>query len=45
MNAVNKDLFIPNVEKNAVFDMHKQTQETICIHHFFYIYRHNHFEY
>lgn len=35
MNAVNKDLFIPNVEKNAVFDMHKQTQETTCIHHFF----------
>lgn len=36
MNAVNKDLFIPNIEeKNAVFDMHKQTQETICIHHFF----------
>lgn len=21
--------------KNAVFNMHKQTQETICIHHFF----------
>lgn len=22
-------------KKNAVFDMHKQTQETTCIHHFF----------